>query len=111
MHTSCMWAKRVSSPTGSTRRSASHAALSPWPASVVNETAHDHYRQAIALATELGMRPLVAHCHLGLGKLRRRTGDGAKAAEHLMTARRMYREMDMGFWLEQVEAACAGGGP
>ena len=27
------------------------------------------YRAALALATELGMRPLEAHCHLGLGKL------------------------------------------
>ena len=51
------------------------------------------------------MRPLVAHCHLGLGKLYRRTGDRAKAAEHLTTATTMYREMDMGFWLEKAEAA------
>jgi tetratricopeptide (TPR) repeat protein len=32
------------------------------------------YRQALALAEPRGMRPLVAHCHLGLGKLYRRTG-------------------------------------
>ena len=51
------------------------------------------------------MRPLVAHCHLGLGKLYRRTGDQAKAEEHLTTAKAMYREMDMGFWLEKAEAA------
>ena len=50
------------------------------------------------------MRPLVAHCHLGLGKLYRRTGDQAKAQEHLTTATTMYREMDMTFWLEQAEA-------
>ena len=42
--------------------------------------------RGLALAEELGMRPLVAHCHLGLGKLYRRTGDGAKAQEHLTTA-------------------------
>ena len=66
--------------------------------------AEDHYRQALALATDLEMRPLVAHCHLGLGKLYRRTGDHAKAEEHLTTATTMYREMDMGFWLEQAEA-------
>jgi hypothetical protein len=57
--------------------------------------AEAHYRDAHALATELGMRPLVAHCHLGLGKLYRRTGDRAKAEEHLTTATAMYREMDM----------------
>jgi hypothetical protein len=50
------------------------------------------------------MRPLVAHCHLGLGKLYRRTGKNAEAKEHLSTATTMYREMDMRFWLEQAEA-------
>ena len=53
------------------------------------------------------MRPLVAHCHLGLGKLYRCTGDRSKAEEHLTTAATMYREMDMRFWLEQAEAAIA----
>jgi hypothetical protein len=60
--------------------------------------------QAFALAEELEMRPLVAHCHLGLGKLYRRTGDHQQALEHLTTATTMYREMDMRFWLEQAEA-------
>jgi hypothetical protein len=51
------------------------------------------------------MRPLVAHCHLGLGTLCRRTGNRREAQEqHLTTATTMYREMDMGFWLEQAEA-------
>jgi class 3 adenylate cyclase/tetratricopeptide (TPR) repeat protein len=59
---------------------------------------------ALALASELRMRPLVAHCHLGLGKLYRQTGNRAKAAEHLTTTTTMYREMDMGFWLEKAEA-------
>jgi hypothetical protein len=57
------------------------------------------------------MRPLVAHCHLGLGKLYRRTGDGAKAKEHLTTATTMYREMDMGFHLAQADRVSAGGDP
>jgi tetratricopeptide (TPR) repeat protein len=73
--------------------------------------AESHYGAAMALASELEMRPLVPHCHLGLGKLYRRTGDRAKAQEHLTTARAMYREMDMGFWLAQAEAARAGGDP
>jgi tetratricopeptide (TPR) repeat protein len=67
-----------------------------------------HYGQALQLATQLGMRPLVAHCHLGLGKLYRRTSDGAKADEQLTTAATMYREMDMGFWLQKAEAELAG---
>ena len=49
------------------------------------------------------MRPLVAHCHLGLGRLDRRTGDRQEAQEHLMTAATMYHEMDMRLWLEQAE--------
>ncbi len=59
---------------------------------------------AMALASELGMRPLHAHCHRGLGALYRRTGDGVKAREHLTTATTMYREMAMAFWLAQAEA-------
>jgi hypothetical protein len=50
------------------------------------------------------MRPLVAHCHLGLGKLYRRTGKDEQAREHLALAATMYREMDMRFYLEQAEA-------
>jgi tetratricopeptide (TPR) repeat protein len=63
-----------------------------------------HYRQALALAEPRGMRPLVAHCHFGLGKLYRRTGKREQAEEHLTTATTMYREMEMRFWLEQAEA-------
>jgi len=72
------------------------------------ETAEGHYRQAMALATELGMRPLLAHCHLGLGKLYRRGGRRQEALEHVATATAMFREMDMRFWLEQAEAEMSG---
>ena len=51
------------------------------------------------------MRPLVAHCHLGLGKLYRRTGTREQAHEHVATATTMYRDMGMTYWLEQTEAA------
>jgi hypothetical protein len=50
------------------------------------------------------MRPLVAHCHLGLGKLYRNTGKRQEATEHLTIATTMYREMDMRFWLSRAEA-------
>ena len=65
------------------------------------ESGAAHYREALALAQLHGMRPLVAHCHLGLGKLYRRIGKPEHARENLTTATTMYREMDMGFWLEQ----------
>jgi class 3 adenylate cyclase/tetratricopeptide (TPR) repeat protein len=64
-----------------------------------------HYRKALALAEPRGMRPLAAHCHLGLGKLYRRTGKHQQAREELTTATTMCREMDMRFWREQAEAA------
>jgi class 3 adenylate cyclase/tetratricopeptide (TPR) repeat protein len=72
------------------------------------ESAPAQYGQALARAQELGMRPLVAHCHLGLGKLYRRTGKREQAREHLTTASTMYREMGMTFWLEQVESELRG---
>ena len=50
------------------------------------------------------MRPLVAHCYLGLGKLYHRTGKREQAQEHLTTAMTMYREMGMTYWLEQADA-------
>jgi tetratricopeptide (TPR) repeat protein len=69
------------------------------------EAAPGYYREGLALAGELGMRPLVAQCHLGLGELYRRTGKSEEAQEHLATAAAMFREMDMRFWLERVEAS------
>ncbi len=69
------------------------------------ETGEAHYRKALALAGPRGMRPLVAHCYLGIGNLYRRSGKLEQAREHVATATTMYREMDMSFWLEQAEAA------
>jgi tetratricopeptide (TPR) repeat protein len=66
-----------------------------------NSTAH--YREALALAQKHGMRPLIAHCHLGLGKVYSRIGT-LEAHKNLATAATMYREMDMGFWLKQAES-------
>jgi hypothetical protein len=65
--------------------------------------AKTHYGAAVALASELGMRPLVAHCHLGLGRLHRRAGTRAEAEPHLAAAGAMYHELGMTFWLEKLE--------
>jgi len=70
-----------------------------------SEAADGPYAQSLALATELGMRPLVAHCHLGLGRLAAETGGADKAREHLTTAVEMYRDMGMDFWPAQAETA------
>jgi tetratricopeptide (TPR) repeat protein len=74
--------------------------------------AEAHYQQALTLAEALGMRPLVAHCHLGLGTLYLQMGRGAESRAALSTAIALYRAIDMTFWLPQAEAALArtGGG-
>ena len=69
------------------------------------EQAEAHYRQALALAEELGMRPLLAHCHLGLGTLYAKIGQREQARAELSTAIDLYRAMEMTFWLPQAEAA------
>jgi class 3 adenylate cyclase/tetratricopeptide (TPR) repeat protein len=71
------------------------------------EPAAGHYRQALALAEELGMRPLQAHCHRGLGALYARTGQQEQARVALSTAMEMYRAMEMTFWLPETEAMLA----
>jgi class 3 adenylate cyclase/tetratricopeptide (TPR) repeat protein len=68
------------------------------------ESAALYCERAKALAEELGLRPLLARCHLGLGKLYRRTGKREQALEHLTTATTMYREMGMTYWLEKAGA-------
>ena len=71
------------------------------------EQAEAHYRQALTLAEERGMRPLQAHCHRGLGTLYAKTGQREQARTVLATAIDLYRAMDMTFWLPQTEAALA----
>ncbi|MBI4589814.1 MAG: tetratricopeptide repeat protein [Candidatus Rokubacteria bacterium] len=72
------------------------------------ETSETSYRQAITLANDSGMRPLLAHCHLGLGRTYGRAGNRSGAEEHLTTATALFREMDMRFWREQAEAELRG---
>ncbi|PYS17068.1 MAG: hypothetical protein DMG15_00380 [Acidobacteria bacterium] len=66
--------------------------------------AENHHRQALAVAEELGMRPLIAHCHIGLGKLYQRSGNLRLAKEHLHNGVALMRAMEMGLWLERAEA-------
>ena len=72
-----------------------------------SDQAGEYYRQALILAGELGMRPLVAHCHLGLGTLYGRMGQVEQARAELTAAIALYRAMDMTFWLPQAEAELA----
>jgi hypothetical protein len=69
------------------------------------EQAEAHYQQA--LAEELGMRPLQAHCHLGLGILYATAAQRQQAHAELSTAITLYWAIDMIFWLPQAEAVLA----
>jgi class 3 adenylate cyclase/tetratricopeptide (TPR) repeat protein len=69
--------------------------------------AEAHYSAAMALASELGMRPLAAHCHRGLGTLHSKIGRLDQARTELSTAMELYRTMEMTFWLPQAEAMLA----
>jgi tetratricopeptide (TPR) repeat protein len=71
------------------------------------EPAEAHYQQALALAEELGMRPLQAHCHRSLGMLYCQTGRDDLARTALSTAIALYRTMDMTFWLPEAESVLA----
>ena len=75
--------------------------------SIDGGVAEEQYRRALALATELEMGPLQAHCHLGLGKLFRRTNRLDEARAELTTAVAMLREMGMVFWLPEAEQELA----
>ena len=80
-------------------------ALHGHPPDIVQ--AEVHYRQALALADELGMRPLQAHCHRGLGTLYASTGQREQARAALAAAIALYRAMEMTLWLPQAEATLA----
>jgi tetratricopeptide (TPR) repeat protein len=89
------WAHRLSAEVGLRRR--------PLDAPFVEE----HYLRAMALADERGMRPLVAHCHLGLAELAGRRGTRRDARAHLATAASMYRALEMRSWLDKAEKLAA----
>ena len=69
------------------------------------EGIREGYLAAARLAEHLGMRPLVAHCRLGLGKFHAEHGDKNKAREELQGALTMYSEMEMQYWQIQADAA------
>jgi predicted ATPase len=66
------------------------------------DAALERYGDALVLAGELGMRPLAARCHLGLGRLLRRLGEVAEAERHVGLAAELLRALDMQFWLDRL---------
>ncbi len=114
------WKTRANAPrrrsiSPASTSNAAHQAWALWllgestarQASPEVEPAAGHYRQALALAEELGMRPLQAHCHRGLGTLYATTGQREQARAALSTAIELYRAMAMTFWLPQAEIILA----
>jgi tetratricopeptide (TPR) repeat protein len=66
--------------------------------------AEQNFRRAQAIASERGMRPMIAHCHLGRGRLYQRLGRDVQAREELSTALELYRQMNVLFWPDLAEA-------
>jgi hypothetical protein len=64
-----------------------------------------NYRAAMTLARDLGMRPLLAHCYLGLGQIHARAKDARSAQLDLNSAGELYRSMSMPFWLDRLDRA------
>jgi tetratricopeptide (TPR) repeat protein len=81
--------------------------IAVWREPPHSEQAETYYQQALALAEELGMHPLQAHCHRGLGTLYSQTGRAALARTAISSAIELYRAMDMIFWLPAAEAVLA----
>jgi class 3 adenylate cyclase len=79
--------------------------LASHPDQFEADSAATHYQAALTLAESRGMRPLIAHCHLGLGRLHDRSGNSERARLHLTAAKKMYSEMEMEFWLKQINIA------
>jgi tetratricopeptide (TPR) repeat protein len=80
-------------------------ALARGPGAI--QTGGEVYRQALDLAEQLEMRPLVAHCHLGLGRLHRRIGRSAAARAELDAALALFRSMGMDTLASRAEAELA----
>ena len=106
---SARWRSPVRTSNAVTRRMpcASSVTLQRIGSPPDSAPAEASYQQALTLANDLGMRPLQAHCHRGLGTLYATTGQREQAHAALTTALEMYRAMDMTFWLPETEAALA----
>ena len=95
-------ARSIAEPALVLTREAGHRVCEPWALHVLGEIGSrdeeqgrdSSYAEALALADRLGMRPLAALCHLGLGKLRRRADDKAAQA-HLAEAASLFRQMQI----------------
>jgi DNA-binding NtrC family response regulator/tetratricopeptide (TPR) repeat protein len=66
--------------------------------------AENALRQAAALAEELSMHPLLAHCHVSRARLESRAGRAERARPLFEAGIAAFRALEMPFWLERAEA-------
>ena len=89
----------------------SHEAWALWILGEINTSLSEvpdasidrYFRKAVAIAEECSIKPLVAHCHFGRGKLYYRAKAWGTVRRELNAAIRCYRELDMGYWLKLAE--------
>jgi DNA-binding SARP family transcriptional activator len=89
------------------RRLLAELALSEATSSAV-DAADDELRHALDIARMRALRPLSAHCHVGLARISQRRDKYDDAREHLGTAITMYREMEMPYWVRRAEEVMNG---
>ncbi|HEX7216281.1 MAG TPA: adenylate cyclase, partial [Methylomirabilota bacterium] len=80
------------------------------PAAAEADEALGHYERARAQADALGMLPLLARCHVALGRWYGRAGEVPRARTALSHAAGLTRSMDLGIWRAEAEAALAAFG-
>ena len=66
------------------------------------DAARHHFGAALALAEPLGMRPLIARCLLGLGRLEHRLGHTDAARGYIDAAALLLEAMQMKYWLDRL---------
>ncbi len=69
------------------------------------DEAEHAYQHALAIADELGMRPLSAQCQLALGRLHQQMGQRDRGHAQTTNAAAMFREMGMQSWVDKAQAA------
>jgi tetratricopeptide (TPR) repeat protein len=82
-----------------------HATGKPAGEPMDVEGARAAFEEAIAIARDMGLRPLLGRCQLALGRALNRAGERRAARGPLEEAAALFTGMDMRFWLDRAEAA------
>ena len=98
-------ARELQEPSSEGQALRLHAEIAAHRVLPKRESAETAYHQAQALAEAYGMRPLLAHCHFGLGTLYETLDQPEPACRELSLAAELFRSMDLTLWLSQAEAA------